>query len=322
MTSPFVEKALNRMKNIQNHVKPANDLEREFSKFTFDMDKVKAVVRTLRPDVLFKVQEAVEVYFKKNKLTNHILPKDEYRDETNKYFLSVVKYLLKNKYITAEEIMESPEQFGRALMGVGSANCSTTTKLCVQYFLYVKTIKNLGTEKHHEFLRRGAVCDDIGCFAMTELGHGSNVQSVETTAHYDHYTKTFVLNSPTDTSIKFWIGNLGKTASYAVTFAQLYVGEKCHGVHCFLVPVRDTSTHEAYEGCLIGDCGDKMGLQGIDNGWIKFTNYRIDKNMLLNRFGDITDDGEYISSIQSANKRFAFLMAALSGGRVIASSNA
>lgn len=157
---------------------------------------------------------------------------------------------------------------------------------------------------------------------MTELGHGSNVQGIETTAHYDHPTRSFILNSPTETSIKFWIGNLGKTCSYMVTFAQLYVNGTNHGVHVFLTPIRDKKTHEVFEGCLVGDCGDKLGLQGVDNGWIKFNNYRISKDMLLNRYADITEDGQYFSEIPSDNKRFAQHMAALSGGRVLASSNA
>lgn len=157
---------------------------------------------------------------------------------------------------------------------------------------------------------------------MTELGHGSNVQGVETTAHYDPDSCTFILNSPTDTSIKFWIGNLGKTCSMLVTFAQLIVEGENHGVHVFLVPVREKGSHDIYEGVTIGDCGDKLGLQGIDNGWVKFTNYRIGKEMLLNRFADVNDDHQYVSTIPSSGKRFAYHMAALSGGRVLASSNA
>ena len=169
---------------------------------------------------------------------------------------------------------------------------------------------------------RAADLSDLGSFCMTELGHGSNVQGVETVAHYDHESDSFILNSPTDTSIKFWIGNLGKTCSMTVAFAQLIVGEENHGVHAFLVPVREKVTHEVFEGCTIGDCGDKLGLQGIDNGWIKFTNYRIPREMLLNKFADVNEDGQYVSTIASDNKRFAYHMAALSGGRVLASSNA
>lgn len=107
-----------------------------------------------------------------------------------------------------------------------------------------------------------------------------------------------------------------------IVFAQLYVKEENQGVHVFLVPVRNQETHEPFEGCLIGDCGDKLGLQGVDNGWIKFTNYRISNDMLLNRFANITEDGRYSSPISSSGKRFGTHLAALSGGRVLASSNA
>ena len=93
-------------------------------------------------------------------------------------------------------------------------------------------------------------------------------------------------------------------------------------MHAFLVPIRNTSNHEVLQGCVIGDCGDKIELQGVDNGWIRFTNYSVPKEMLLNRFADITADGEYTSLILSSNKRFAFHLAALSGGRVLVASNA
>jgi acyl-CoA oxidase len=89
-----------------------------------------------------------------------------------------------------------------------------------------------------------------------------------------------------------------------------------------LTPIRDQSTHETFEGCLVGDCGDKIGLQGIDNGWVKFTNYKLPKDLLLNKFADVTDEGKYISSIPSSSKRFGNHMAALSGGRVLAAGNA
>ena len=113
----------------------------------------------------------------------------------------------------------------------------------VQFGLYCKTIKNLGTEKHRQILLDGTSLRTFGCFGLTETGHGSNVRGIETTAEYDIETKEFIINSPTDTSAKFWIGNLAKTAQNAVIFAQLYTHGENKGVHAFVFPIRDRMNH-------------------------------------------------------------------------------
>lgn len=139
---------------------------------------------------------------------------------------------------------------------------------------------------------------------------------METTAHYDPITKEFILNSPTETSRKFWIGSLALTAKKAVVFTQLIVNGVRYGVHGFLVQIRDPETHKVLPGLTIGDCGDKLGAQGIDNGWIMFDKYRIPKVSLLNKYADISPDGGYISDITSKSKRMAAQFGSLSGGRI------
>ena len=78
---------------------------------------------------------------------------------------------------------------------------------------------------------------------MTETGHGSDVQSLETTATYDVATDEFVIDSPTQTSRKDYIGGAAETARVAAVFAQLITAEDekpvNHGVHCLVVPIRD-----------------------------------------------------------------------------------
>ena len=78
------------------------------------------------------------------------------------------------------------------------SDLSLMVKAGVQWGLFGGAIANLGTERHHDaYVRRLMDLDLLGCFAMTETGHGSNVQALETTATYEPATEEFVINSPT-----------------------------------------------------------------------------------------------------------------------------
>lgn len=69
--------------------------------------------------------------------------------------------------------------------------------------MFVPFIKGSGTEEQQKkWLPLAYKLQIIGCYAQTELGHGSNVQGLETTATFDPKTDEFVLNSPTLTSSK------------------------------------------------------------------------------------------------------------------------
>lgn len=85
------------------------------------------------------------------------------------------------------------------------------------------------------------------------------------------------------------------------------------------MPIRDRVNHFPYPGIEIGDCGQKVGLNEMDNGWMKFNSYRVSKDALLDRFGKVDDEGNYSSDIKSEGKRFAITISCLTGGRVILS---
>ena len=103
-----------------------------------------------------------------------------------------------------------------------------------------RRVQQLGTRGHHErYLKATAIARAAGCFAMTEAGHGSNVQQLETTATYDPEPREFVIDTPSDEAHKEYIGNAAQHGRMAAVFAQLIVGGENHGVHALVVPIRD-----------------------------------------------------------------------------------
>eukprot|EP01119_Soliformovum_irregulare_P000794 TRINITY_DN10585_c0_g1_i1.p1 TRINITY_DN10585_c0_g1~~TRINITY_DN10585_c0_g1_i1.p1 ORF type:complete len:730 (-),score=212.62 TRINITY_DN10585_c0_g1_i1:96-1988(-) len=170
------------------------------------------------------------------------------------------------------------------------------TRIGVHFGLFMPAIQGQGTqEQQDKYMPLITSMKIIGCFAMTELGHGSYIRGFETTSTYDRATEEFIINSPTDTSTKWWIGMAGQTATHAVVFARLIVGEKDHGVHSFVVPIRSLETGEALPGITVGDCGAKMGRNGLDNGFIQFHNVRVPRNNMLMKWAQVSPSGEYTS---------------------------
>jgi acyl-CoA oxidase len=193
---------------------------------------------------------------------------------------------------------------------------SLLIKMGVQFGLFGGSILQLGTERHHhKYLQKVGILDLPGCFAMTETGHGSNVQELGTVARFDAATEEFVVHTPDQSARKDYIGNAARDGRLATVFAQLEVGEERHGVHALLVPIRDAEG-ALCAGVRIEDCGEKLGLNGVDNGRIWFDQVRVPRENLLDRFASVAADGTYSSPIASPAKRFFVMLGTLVGGRV------
>jgi acyl-CoA oxidase len=193
---------------------------------------------------------------------------------------------------------------------------SLLVKLGVQFGLFGGAVLHLGTERHHERHLSDITSLRLpGCFAMTETGHGSNVQALQTTATYDPATEEFVVNTPTDDARKDYIGNAARDGRMAVVFAQLVVGGEGRGVHALLVPLRDEDGRPL-PGIRIEDCGAKLGLDGVDNGRLWFDEVRVGREALLDRYAQVSGDGVYFSPIESPTKRFFTMLGTLIQGRV------
>jgi acyl-CoA oxidase len=193
---------------------------------------------------------------------------------------------------------------------------SLVIKFGVQFGLWGMSIQSLGTEKHHsKYLKDIGTLQLPGCFAMSETNHGSNVKGMETTATYNHKNQTFTIHTPHEKAQKEYIGNAAVHGQMATVFAKLIIGEIDYGVNAFIVPLRDSSSL-ILKGIIIGDCGHKMGLNGVDNGTIRFENVVIPKENMLDRFASINEKGEFESPIPSDNRRFFTMLGTLVGGRI------
>lgn len=192
---------------------------------------------------------------------------------------------------------------------------SLTVKFGVQFGLFGGAVYGLGTERHHkQYVDDLSKCNLLGCFAMTETGHGSNVKDLETTATYNDKDRTLTIHSPTLTSGKEYIGN-ALHGSMAAVFCQLIINGESKGIHAVLVPYRDANGN-TLRGITVKDNGYKLGLNGVDNGRLWFDQVVVPVDNLLDKYGGINEKGEYFSPFKNPNKRFFSMLGALVGGRV------
>ncbi|KAL9108788.1 MAG: hypothetical protein Q9227_006445 [Pyrenula ochraceoflavens] len=184
--------------------------------------------------------------------------------------LSVEHRWSEDEYNTANELISEPTPYG------------------LHEHMYLKTLREQGTpEQHRAFLDKAERYEHIGCYAQTELGHGSNVRGLETTATWNPEDKTFTLHSPYLTASKWWIGSLGKAANHAVVMAQLVIGGEKYGPHPFVLQIRDLKTHEPLENIHVGDIGPKFGYNTMDNGFLLLNNVKVPHINMLARFSSV-----------------------------------
>ncbi|KAK9716340.1 hypothetical protein RND81_06G226800 [Saponaria officinalis] len=167
--------------------------------------------------------------------------------------------------------------------------------------MFIPAIEGQATdEQQRKWLPLAYRMQIFGCYAQTELGHGSNVQGLETTATFDHETDEFVLHSPTLTSIKWWPGGLGKVSTHAIVYARMIIHGQDHGVQGFIVQLRSLDDHELLPGITVGDIGMKFGnraLNAMDNGFLLFDHVRIPRDQMLMRMVQVTREGKVESGV-------------------------
>lgn len=294
--------------------------------YLFDVEVVHEVSSSLYDpkeiDALLQGKNATVVNGFRAALNHDLFRWDIQRDKESfrEKVLEQVTFLAKKGY----GAMAYPKAYGGTADMEGYATIfenmmyvdgSLTIKFGVQFGLFGGSIQKLGTKKHHDrYLDTTGQADLLGCFAMTETGHGSNVRGIKTTATYNKERDSIIIHTPGKNDNKEYIGN-ALHSKMASVFAQLIVDGKNEGVHAILVPLRDAE-HKELPGITIEDNGYKIGLNGVDNGKIWFHQVEVPRENLLNQYGDITSQGSYTSEIKNPNKRFFTMLGTLVGGRI------
>lgn len=211
------------------------------------------------------------------------------------HFLTFKDILKKNvaTYKLTQDLFQNKD-LDKDLYG-GLATVNNAGGLGANGALFFPTLYMLSSDK-----QRAEWCPDvlagriIGGYAQTEMAHGSDIQSLQTTAVFDPATSTFVLNTPKLADCKFWPGGMGVFNTHVVMPARTYIHGKNHGIQTFFIQIRDVKTFEPLEGIEVGDIGAKLGFRSTDNGYLRITNVRIPWNHILMRFFEINEKGEVL----------------------------
>lgn len=92
---------------------------------------------------------------------------------------------------------------------------------------------------------------------------------------------------------------MGHSTNYAIVVAQLYTKGVCHGIHPFIVQLRDEETWMPLNGIKIGEIGPKLGMKSVNNGYLGFDNVRIPRKNMLMKNAKVLPDGTYVQSPSS-----------------------
>ncbi len=179
--------------------------------------------------------------------------------------------------------MPFPEEYGGAgldyhsyaigLEEIARGSGGLGTIVAAHISLAGNMIYEFGSERQkNEYLTPLAEGRDIGAFALSEAGAGSDVPSMETTAHKDG--DEYVIDGG-----KLWISN-GSVADTVTLFAKTDPEAGNKGISSFIV------RPEADEGFYVEGTEEKLGDKGCPTAELRFDDLRIPEDRLLGEEGD------------------------------------
>ena len=274
---------------VASEVDPRADLARERASSTFPARELAALLAGGEDKLVLreKVGDAVRAHPVFSKKGKYFMERaDLYRTTLEKYLaLPALAAELSARGVG------DPMAIGRVIREM----IDEPGGLDLHLGMFIPTIQGQADEEQKKFwMPRCVALKIIGTYAQTELGHGTYIRGLETTATYDPSTEQFVIHSPTLTSTKWWPGGMGKTATHAIVMARLVThrGED-KGPHAFVVQIRANEDHATMPGVTAGDIGPKMGYNAVDNGYLRFDHVRVPRRAMLMKHAAMAKDGTY-----------------------------
>lgn len=293
---------------------PAGPLDEYRKRASFDWKKFKLF---LEGEDVLRFKHRVWSAFENDPIFFQTPWQEPSRDEQRKMSFLRLKRLFEYEFVTEEDMMANPMLIPAFIQCLAQYDTSLAAKKFLSLDYFVQSARSSGSKQHNKFIDKVKNFDVMGALSITELSHGSNINGIRTTATFDPNKQEFIMHTPDLEATKVWSGILGTTATHAVVFAQLYTPDgQCHGVHQFLTPVRDPNTLLPFPNVVVGDMGPKLGMNGNDNGFMQFSNYRISRDALMNKNADITADGRYELKQKDKNRRRGVSLGVLSMGRI------
>nr|CAD7256880.1 unnamed protein product [Timema shepardi] len=263
----------------------------------------------------------IKRYLTSSKMTNELLPDfppgplDVYRKQ------ATFDWKKMRIFVETEDILKFKAHIWKTLESdpifqhqVSTPSLDETRHIAVKRMIQLKKYNFLKIENVMENVRKplaflGALFQyDPSAAGKLSLTYGlfeSSIQGMGTARHYPF------VEASTEGKVT------GKCCTHSVLYAKLITPDGTdHGLHSFVVPIRNPTTLLPYPGVTVGDMGEKVGLNGFDNGFVMFDQYRIPRENLLNKNGDVTPEGEYVSPMKDPKKRFGASLGNLSTGRI------
>lgn len=289
-------------------------LDKYRSKASFDWKKMKLL---LEGESAIKLKYKIWLTMESDEIFQQKPWTERSRHEERRITFMRMKKLNEYQFLKDEDMIDDPFLVPAFIASLMQYDASLCGKKVMAQDNFIQGLKISGSAHHRRLINEIDSFNALGALTITEMSHGSNIRAIRTQAIYEPSSKQFILHTPDIEATKVYSGILGQTATHAIVYAQLITPDgQSHGPHSFLVPIRDKNTLLPYPGLRVGDMGPKVGMEGMDNGWIIFNRYKIPKDSLMNKHADISEDGKYILRTQDSRKRFGSSLGILSLGRI------